>query len=185
MPKKALFVIDTQAELVSIPSTAMPHAARICEVGTNILNRARTQPAKELDIIFVQHSDNPEDPNATLLRGKEAWKLALPPHDDAENERVVHKTTGDTFESNPTLANDLKTRGVTTIVAFGVQSECCVRATTRGAISAGFEVALLQGAHSTYDNEKTGKSAEEIERDVEEELQAIGVQVVPWDQYEF
>ncbi|KAJ5729636.1 uncharacterized protein N7483_004144 [Penicillium malachiteum] len=185
MPKKALFVIDTQAELVSISSTAMPYGARICEVGTKILNRARTQPAKELDIIMVQHSDDPEDPNATLLRGNEAWELALPPREDAENERVVHKTTGDTFESNPTLANDLKARGVTTIVAFGVQSECCVRATSRGAISAGFEVVLLQGAHSTYHNQETGKSAEEIESEIEEELQAIGVQVIPWDKYEF
>ncbi|KAJ6014291.1 hypothetical protein N7540_008882 [Penicillium herquei] len=185
MPTKALFVIDTQAELVSIPSTAMPYGSRICEVGTTILNRARTRPAKELDIIMVQHSDNPKDPNATLIRGTEAWKLALPPLEDAENESIVHKTTGDAFESNSTLANDLKTRGVTTIIAFGVQSECCVRATSRGAISAGFEVVLLQGAHSTYHNEKIGKRAEEIEREVEQELQEIGVQVIPWDQYEF
>ena len=68
---------------------------------------------------------------------------------------------------------------------FGVQSECCVRATSRGAVSAGFEVVLLQGAHSTYDNEKTGQSAEEIERQIEQELQSIGVKVVPWDEYDF
>jgi len=92
---------------------------------------------------------------------------------------------GDTFESNPSLATELKNQGVATIVAFGVQSEQCVRATCRGAVNAGFAVVLLQGAHSTYDNADTGQSAEDIEKAVEQELQSIGVQIVPWDQYDF
>lgn len=92
---------------------------------------------------------------------------------------------GDTFESNPSLADELKNQRVATIVAFGVQSEACVRATCRGAVNAGFAVVLLQGAHSTYDNTDTGESAEDIERAVEQELQSIGVQIVPWDQYTF
>ncbi|KAJ5765858.1 hypothetical protein N7520_005417 [Penicillium odoratum] len=201
MTKKALFVIDTQAELVSIPSTAMPHGARVCEVGGQILDRARRVPKTELEIIIVQHYEEASDPNATLIRGSKAWELALPPREGAENERVVEKTTGesrvmatnsgvyltygigDTFESNPSLAHDLKSRGVTTIVAFGVQSECCVRATCRGALKAGFDVVLLQGAHSTYNKAETGQSAEDIEKEIEHELQSIGVQIVPWDQY--
>ncbi|KAJ5641299.1 hypothetical protein N7490_005299 [Penicillium lividum] len=185
MTKTALFVIDTQAELVLIPSTAMPHGARICEVGDQILDRARRIPKTELEIIFVQHYDDASNPNATLTRGSKAWELALPPREGAENERIVEKTTGDTFESNPSLAHDLKSQGVTTIVACGVQSECCVRATCRGALKAGFDVVLLQGAHSTYDKAETGQSAEDIEKEIEQELQSIGVQIVPWDQYDF
>lgn len=72
-----------------------------------------------------------------------------------------------------------------TVVAFGIQSEQCVRATCRGAVNAGFEVVLLQGAHSTYDNADTGESAEDIEKSVDQELRSIGVQIVPWDQYTF
>ncbi|KAJ5660559.1 hypothetical protein N7507_007010 [Penicillium longicatenatum] len=185
MIKKALFVIDTQAELVSIPSTAIPHAARICEVGGAILDRARLIPSTELEIIVVQHCEDASDPNATLVPGSKEWKLALPPREGVKNERVVRKTTGDTFGSNPSLASDLKDQGVTTIVAIGVQSEQCVRATCRGAVDAGFAVVLLQGAHSTYDNAGTGESAEDIEKAVEQELQSIGVQIVPWDQYNF
>lgn len=43
---------------------------------------------------------------------------------------------------------------------------------------------LLQGAHSTYDNSEAsngGKTAVEIEREVDEELQLAGVEVVPWE----
>ncbi|KAJ5528331.1 hypothetical protein N7513_012490 [Penicillium frequentans] len=185
MTKIALFVIDTQAELVSTSNTAIPHAARICEVGGVILDRARRVPSTELEIIVVQHCEDASDPHATLIPGSKEWQLTLPPQDGAKNERVVRKTTGDTFESNPSLADELKNQRVATIVAFGVQSEACVRATCRGAVNAGFAVVLLQGAHSTYDNTDTGESAEDIERAVEQELQSIGVQIVPWDQYTF
>lgn len=94
MSKKALFVIDTQAELVSIPSTAIPHAAHICEVGGVILDRARRIPSTELEIIVVQHCEDASDPNATLIPGSKEWELALPPQEGVKNERVVRKTTG-------------------------------------------------------------------------------------------
>jgi nicotinamidase-related amidase len=67
------------------------------------------------------------------------------------------------------------------IVAFGIQSECCVGQTSKGAIAAGFDVTLLKGAHSTYDTET--KKAEEIERDVEEELKSMGAAVIAWSDY--
>jgi nicotinamidase-related amidase len=86
---------------------------------------------------------------------------------------------GNTFESNPELASQLKAEGIDTIVAFGIQSECCVRSTCLGALAAGFKVVLLQGAHSTYDADD--RQAEEIEKHVEEELRASGATVVPWE----
>ena len=64
-------------------------------------------------------------------------------------------------------------------MAFGIQSECCVEATSKGALDEGLGVTLLQGAHSTYDdgNEK----AVDIERTVEGRLSALGAEVVPWE----
>jgi nicotinamidase-related amidase len=64
------------------------------------------------------------------------------------------------------------------IVAFGIQSECCVEATCRGAREEGFGVTLLGGAHSTYDI--NGKTAEDIEAEVEGRLRGVGVRVEPW-----
>jgi nicotinamidase-related amidase len=86
---------------------------------------------------------------------------------------------GDTFVSNPRLADELRARDVGTIVAFGIQSECCVLSTSLGALNEGFEVALLSGAHSTYDVD--GKAAVLIEREVEDVLKSRGTRIVDWD----
>lgn len=84
-----------------------------------------------------------------------------------------------TFESNADLADRLKDAGITRIVAFGLQSECCVGETCKGALAAGFQVSLLRGAHSTYDDR--GKTAAEIEREVEDMVVARGGEVVGWE----
>lgn len=86
---------------------------------------------------------------------------------------------GNTFESNPDLADKLKAEGITSISAFGIQSECCVQETCRGALAAGFDVTLLQGAHSTYDI--GAKSAVDVEKEVESLLQSGGAIVTPWE----
>jgi nicotinamidase-related amidase len=64
-------------------------------------------------------------------------------------------------------------------VAFGIQSECCVLSTCRGALAYGFNVVLLEGAHSTYDID--GKPAGAIEGEVESQLERAGAEVVPWE----
>lgn len=66
-----------------------------------------------------------------------------------------------------------------TIVVFGIQSECCVLSTCRGALAEGFKVVLLKGAHSTYDTEE--KTAREIEGDVNDALAAEGVGIMEWE----
>ncbi|UNI23933.1 hypothetical protein JDV02_009722 [Purpureocillium takamizusanense] len=183
MPRTALFVIDIQKELADDPQTEIPHAARIRDAGDRILDAARNlassvpqgkQPAL---IVFVQHEERPEQ--GTLANGSEPWKLVFNPREGAKDEILVAKITRDTFESNPHLAEKLKEQGIDGIVAFGIQSECCVQETCKGALAAGFGVTILRGAHSTYDTK--GKSAVDIERSVEEMLQTRGAKVVPWE----
>lgn len=72
----------------------------------------------------------------------------------------------------------LKASDITEVVAFGVQSEHCVLATSRGALDRGFKVTVLQGAHSTYDDPP--KSAADIEREVEDQLSRKGAAITPW-----
>ncbi|OAA65579.1 Isochorismatase-like protein [Niveomyces insectorum RCEF 264] len=181
--RTALFVIDIQNDLARDPNTQIPHADRVVSAGREILPSARRAIANAeakgarspLTIVFVQH----EEDDGPLLRGSEAWGLVFPPQPGAHEERLVAKTTRDTFDSNPNLAQKLRDDGVARIVAFGIQSECCVLSTCRGALEAGFQVTLLRGAHSTYDSD--GKSAVEIEREVESELQAKGAQICSWE----
>jgi nicotinamidase-related amidase len=75
----------------------------------------------------------------------------------------------------------LRKQGIKGIWALGIQSECCVLATCKGALAAGFEVCLLQGAHSTYD--RGSKSACDIEQEVEEELERAGATIAHWSSF--
>jgi nicotinamidase-related amidase len=205
MPKTALFVIDIQVDLADNTSSQIPHASRVRDAAAAILAKARNQinsartngenlPAI---IVFVQHEERPDQ--GSLVKGSPLWELVFKPRKDDDAERVVSKTvgrlsipsngrlwythedTGDTFESNPELPNQLRSEGVEKIVVFGIQSECCVLSTCKGALAAGFKVALLKGAHSTYDTKS--RKAIEIERDVEAELEVKGVEVINWNEY--
>ncbi|KAJ5168397.1 uncharacterized protein N7482_003991 [Penicillium canariense] len=186
MARTALFVIDIQADLAQNPRTEIPYAARIRDVGAAVLSKARIAIDNELgrglganlSIIIVQHHETPE--NGSLVRGSKPWELVFKPRN--ETERIVEKTTRDTFESNQQLADQLKAEGIEEIVAIGIQSECCVQSTCEGALAAGFKVVLLQGAHSTYD--MGSRKAEEIEREVEEKLRKEGAEIIPWDTWQ-
>jgi nicotinamidase-related amidase len=71
--------------------------------------------------------------------------------------------------------------GVKHIVAFGIQSECCVLETSKGALTSGFDVTLLSGAHSTYDT--TTRTAAQIEQDVEDQLGKLGAHIMDWTRF--
>ncbi|KAJ8114338.1 hypothetical protein OPT61_g3760 [Boeremia exigua] len=184
MSHTALFVIDIQNSLACDPSTQIPHASRILSAGTSLLARtrgaidsarARDEPTP-VEVVVVQHEEGPE--KGALQRGSQAWGVAFPPRENDPDERLVAKDVRDTFHANPRLADELRERGVRTVVAFGIQSECCVLSTCLGALEAGFEVVLLKGAHSTYDG--NDKAAREIEREVEERVVNAGARVVDW-----
>ncbi|KAJ4421043.1 hypothetical protein N0V82_003947 [Gnomoniopsis sp. IMI 355080] len=185
MPRSALFVVDIQRELAQDPKTRISHAEKVCSAGDKILVAARaiidsyrqkTQESPSI-IVFIQHEEKPEE--GTLVRDTEPWQLVFQPREGVREEMLIAKTTRDTFESNPDLADQLKSQDILEIVIFGIQSECCVVSTSRGALKAGFKVTLLQGAHSTYD--EASKSATEIEKEVEVELEQKGAGVISWD----
>ncbi|KAJ9131734.1 hypothetical protein NKR23_g11594 [Pleurostoma richardsiae] len=183
-PGSALFVIDIQNDLARDPNTQIPHAARVVAAGEQIVSAARAAIKSQhlwtedslSSILFVQHEEKPEE--GPLVRGTAPWELVFQPQAGADNEMLVHKTTRSTFESNPGLEAQLKDHGVTHIIAFGIQSDCCVLETCKAALDLGFRVTVLHGAHSTYNS--GGRTAVEIEKDVEEELAGKGAIVVSW-----
>ncbi|KLO82831.1 hypothetical protein CEK26_007445 [Fusarium fujikuroi] len=176
-PVSALFVIDIQKDLASDDKTEIPHAERIRDAGEQILEVARGIAADPKPIIvFVQHEESPE--SGPLVTGSKPWELVFENDPNNTRELLVSKNQRDTFKSNPDLAGLLRSKGIQHIVAFGIQSECCVLETCKGALEAGLRVTLLQGAHSTYDTEN--KQALQIEQDVENELKALGASVTPW-----
>jgi len=177
----ALFVIDIQRLLVG----ESPHGQRVVDATNVILEKVREvidNKAPEFtlkEIVFVQHHETPED--GPLLIGTPEWELVVKPRENHPSEFLVAKTDGNTFKSNPNLADQLRSRSINSIYTLGFQSQNCVRCTSEGASKLGFKTTILSGAHST--NGEEGKTAEQLEMEVEEELRGCGVQVLPWEQW--
>ena len=91
---------------------------------TRIRNRVDLERAKPENLIIHVQNDAPE--GELDAPGGEFWPLMIDPIGD---EWLVNKTTADTFETNPDLADRLRGAGVDEIEMIGVQSENCVRAT--------------------------------------------------------
>jgi hypothetical protein len=81
----------------------------------------------------------------------------------------------------PSAHSSVEKRGCRDDCSLAIQSECCVLSTCRGALASGFNVVLLEGAHSTYDLD--GKLAGAIEGEVESQLERAGAKVVPWESW--
>ena len=138
----ALLVIDVQ---VNMFEAAHPVAAAdpLLQRVRMLVTRARTAGAP---VVFVRNCGGPEDPDQ---HGSPGWELH-PSLSPAPGERVLDKTTCDTFASTP-LGEELDALGVRRVVIAGLQSEYCIRETTLGALARGLDVTLVADAHSTYD----------------------------------
>lgn len=129
---------------------------------------ARIEEAREegTPIMFVQNDGEEPWDDAP---GHPGWELYFAPQ---PNERVVRKVHLNVFESNPTLADELKAAGFDELEMIGLQSELCVTESTKGALAAGFKVVLPVGMHATMNAENM--TALEIRAAVQSDLEAIG-----------
>lgn len=157
-----LFVVDVQQAMVS-GEWAIADADHFLSIWTERIKRARSEGQT---VLFVQNDGEEPWDDAP---GHPGWELYFTPED---GERVVRKTTLDVFESNPTLADELKLAGFTSIEMIGLQSELCISSSTQGALDAGFAVRVPVGYHATMDTEHVAASA--IRDEVQGKLQILG-----------
>jgi len=138
MPETALLIIDVQNAVVA-------GAYRQAEVLAAIAGLAERARAAGTPVIYRQH----EEPGSPMARGAPGWEIhpAVAP---APGEAVIGKRASDGFYRT-TLAAELARLGVSRLVVCGAQTEFCVDATTRAALSAGFDVILATDAHTTGD----------------------------------
>ena len=156
---KALFVVDVQQWGFAPYEGRLPDADDLLPRLKARLYEAREQG---LQVVHVQNDGEEPWPDAP---GGLLWPMMFEP---VEGEIHVRKTTQDTFESNPELAELLRGRGIDEIEMIGCQSEMCVRSTALGALAAGFKVSVPAGLHGTYDAD--GKTANQIKAEVDAEL---------------
>ncbi|OBT39981.1 hypothetical protein VE00_09991 [Pseudogymnoascus sp. WSF 3629] len=175
-PTRILLLIDVQRCLID-PPHPVPGSRKILRNLEVVLARERagSPPTK---VIWIRHNevDDPDfTPNTTPWEIVQTGLFRI-----QENEVVVDKTTRDSFHKT-SLASHIETADFDPrklqLVIMGLQSDYCIQTTARSAIARypTARVSLVHGAHGTYDDEKTGRSAEEVSEQIERELRDEGV----------
>lgn len=140
-PNTALLVIDVQNGVVA---DAHNRDQVIININT-LVDKAR---AEDVPVGWVQHSDD------ELQRRSDVWEY-VPELKRDESEPLVHKNYGDSFEDTE-LESLLAERGVGRVIVTGAQTDACIRSTMHGAFVRGYDVTLVEDAHTTEDLSEYG-----------------------------
>ena len=143
MRNEALLVVDVQVGLIEEPHEAYRGAEVVARIGA-LIGRAR---ASNTPVISVQHDGDDDSP---VRAGTPAWRIH-PGVAPAEGEAVIRKRASDAFHDT-TLQLELERRGVGRLYVTGCRTEYCVDTTCRRAVGLGYDVTLVEDAHTTVDN---------------------------------
>jgi nicotinamidase-related amidase len=132
--KGVLMVVDVQVGVVSDAWDA----PRIVNNVARAVERARAQ---NVPVVWVQHSGD------ELVHGSAQWQWA-PELVPAEGEPLIHKHFNSAFEQT-SLDAELAERGATHIALAGAATNWCIRATAYGALDRGYDLTLIEDAHTT------------------------------------
>jgi nicotinamidase-related amidase len=150
--KGVLVIVDTQVGVMS----DLWQAPRVIQNVSCALARARAQG---VPVIWVQHSDE------ELAYGSPQWQW-VPELAPATGEVVIHKHFNSAFEQTP-FEVELAKLGATHISLAGAATNWCIRATAYGALDRGYDVTLIEDAHTTdtieLENGVTIEAAQVIE----------------------
>ena len=130
----ALLVVDVQVGVMS----EVWDAPRIIKNVARAVERAR---GLDVPVIWVQHSDE------ELVFGSPEWRW-VPELVPAEGEPLIHKRFNSSFEQT-VLEDQLANFGATHIVLAGAATNWCIRATAYGALDRGYDLTLVEDAHTT------------------------------------
>jgi nicotinamidase-related amidase len=129
-----LVVVDVQ---VGVMDEAWD-SERIVKNVARVVERAR---AEGVPVVWVQHSDE------ELPHGSPQWQW-VPELVPAKGERLLHKSFNSSFEETE-LEEVLGTLGATHVALAGASTNWCIRATAYGALDRGYDLTLVEDAHTT------------------------------------
>ena len=136
--KGALVVVDVQ---VGVMDSAW-EADRVVANVARAVDRAR---AAGVPVLWVQHTDD------ELVAETPAWQW-VPELVPAESEARVHKEYNSSFERT-SLEDELDRLGVSHLVLAGAATNWCIRATAYAALERGYDLTLVEDAHTTSSDE--------------------------------
>ena len=158
----ALLIIDAQVNMFSEGGSVF-EGEKILGTISRLIARARTA---HLPIVYVQNNGSEGDPD---MPGTPGWQIhpAVTPE---QGDIVIQKHTPDSFhETN--LQSELEARRIRRLIIVGMQTEMCIDATCRRAHELGYDVTLVQDAHSTFDG--TALAASKIIAQHNDALRAV------------
>lgn len=129
-----LMVVDVQ---VGVMNQAW-EAPRIITNISRVVERAR---AEGVPVIWVQHGD------ADLPEGTPQWQW-VPELIRSKGEPLIHKYFNSAFEQTD-LEDELAKRNATHILLAGASTNWCIRATAYAALERGYDLTLIDDAHTT------------------------------------
>ena len=146
-PNTALVVVDVQNQVVA---EAYDRDAVVANIAT-LVDKARDAG---VDVVWVQHSGE------NLPIGSDGWQY-VSELSRRESEPLVPKTYPDSFEDTD-LESVLGDRKIGRIILSGAQTDECIRSTLHGAIARGYDVTLVDDAHTTEDLSPWGAPPPEL-----------------------
>ncbi|OZB98341.1 cysteine hydrolase family protein [Paenibacillus sp. XY044] len=147
----ALLVIDVQ-EGMFVPEYPVFDGEALLDKIQGLITGARSSG---VPVVYIQHN---EEPGEQLEPNSFAWQIQsrIAP---AEGEIIVQKITPDGFHETD-LQEKLESLGVQRLIVSGIQTDMCVEATSKRAGQLGYDVVVVEDAHTTYD--QGSKTAREI-----------------------
>lgn len=137
-----LLVVDVQTALVET------QPFNVALVINNIKQLIKTARQNNIEIIYIRHDGGAGD---DLEKGTEGWDIyrdiASQPHD-----KVFDKKYNSAFKETG-LREYLDSKGVTTIILVGMQTEYCIDATCKAAFEYGYHLIIPQDTTTTFDND--------------------------------
>lgn len=132
--KAVLLVVDVQVGVMN----ECWEAPRVIANVVRTVERAREQG---VPVIWVQHADE------QLLRGSAEWQW-VPALQPRTSDAQIHKQFNSAFEDTA-LETTLEGLAATHIVLAGAATNWCIRATAYAALERGYDLTLVQDAHTT------------------------------------
>ena len=129
-----LLVVDVQVDVMG----EAWDSERIIKNVARAVERARTEG---VPVVWVQHSDD------ELPYGSPQWQW-VPELVPAKGEPLIHKKFNSSFEQTE-LEEELAKMGATHIALAGAATNWCIRATAYGALDRGYDLTLIEDAHTT------------------------------------
>jgi nicotinamidase-related amidase len=142
---KALLVIDMQVALVA----GSYNEKEVLLAINRVISKVRQDG---LPVFFIQHNHQSFKP---MMRSSEGWQIH-PELDRRDLDHVIEKQASDAFYQTD-LLRDLKRLKVSSIIVTGMQSEYCVDATCRAALSNDLDVELIEDGHTTGSSHLSAK----------------------------